>query len=173
MARRHLTGHINSQTHRYHLKQHKKHNSPVSRFNSNQSWAETERPPSVPLPIADSPHLVHDQQDMDIDSNMDVLPPVAESTHHGSDSKMLVPLSDLWDAISNSRYQNINSRGDLFQDLQDAKTFDELLSAMHPMTTSCDDIPLADDTGSDFGIELPPTGWYLNDTCTNKLTHMV
>ncbi|KAI6021802.1 hypothetical protein BKA83DRAFT_4055361 [Pisolithus microcarpus] len=31
-----------------------------------------------------------------------------------------VPLSDLWDAVSNSRYQRIHDTVDLFQDLQDA-----------------------------------------------------
>ena len=121
------------------------------------------------------------------------LPPGEESAPHEStsvrevpepiqlimpvdDEPELVPLSELWQAVSNSRYYHIDSSGDLFQDLKDPLTSDEHLfpmSAMWSTTTLCDDMPIADDAASDFGIDLPAAGWCLSSMpmYMNELTY--
>jgi hypothetical protein len=76
----------------------------------------------------------------------------------GLDETPFVPLKELWNTISNSRHQNIDGTGDLFQELQDALASGKPLFSM-PVTTlnpfPCDDIVLDEDKDSNFGIELP------------------
>lgn len=75
----------------------------------------------------------------------------------GPDDIPLVPLNELWNAISNSCYQNIDRTCDLFQELQDALAsgeplFSDPAAALNQFP--CDDILLDEDTESNFGIEL-------------------
>ncbi|KIN98709.1 hypothetical protein M404DRAFT_157203 [Pisolithus tinctorius Marx 270] len=76
----------------------------------------------------------------------------------GPDDIPLVPLNELWNAISNSRYQNIDGTCNLFQELQDVLASGEPLFS-DPATAlnqfPCDDILLNEDMESNFGIELP------------------
>ncbi|KIK76803.1 hypothetical protein PAXRUDRAFT_168729 [Paxillus rubicundulus Ve08.2h10] len=58
-----------------------------------------------------------------------------------------VPLSDLWNMISNSQYHNIETR-DLFQELQDTLASGKHLfsTPTSPLLSGCDDLALDDDS---------------------------
>ena len=84
--------------------------------------------------------------------------PPSPATSEPSDT-LLVPLSDLWDAISNSRYRSLGGNRDLFEELQEVLSLNaEMLST--PFVQSRFPAPgelshgeaVRDD---DFGIELP------------------
>ncbi|KIJ04667.1 hypothetical protein PAXINDRAFT_22039 [Paxillus involutus ATCC 200175] len=166
---KHVNSHANSLLHQRHVKYKTSGRTTLSGFhaphpNHTDQEVITALPPAFPSTL----HASRDPCNMDIDNCIggfdaeeDPTPGLSNSpplTHTlGLDETPLVPLNELWNVISNSRHQNIDGTGDLFQELQDALASGEPLFSM-PVTTlnpfPCDDIVLDEDKDSDFGIEL-------------------
>jgi hypothetical protein len=91
---------------------------------------------------------------MDIDIDNSSIPALDHDVPVDSDSE-LVPIPELWNAISGSHFYNseLKETGDLFNKLQCAITSGESLFPMllAPMTK---EISFDDETESNFGIEL-------------------
>ncbi|KAG1786007.1 uncharacterized protein HD556DRAFT_1508321 [Suillus plorans] len=81
---------------------------------------------------------------------------------HGPDHKV-VPVADLWDAISSSPFYQVNETCDLYEELQSALASGEQLFSM-PLAPASEEIGFDDETESDFGIELL-------DDCTLTASH--
>ncbi|KIN97723.1 hypothetical protein M404DRAFT_32063 [Pisolithus tinctorius Marx 270] len=96
-------------------------------------------------------------------SNLEDLDPVISQTSEPEPATadafptVEVPLSDLWNAISNSCYYCVHEPVDLFQELQDALASGDMpfyTPASHSIPT-CNDLGVDDGSDPDFGIELP------------------
>jgi len=83
---------------------------------------------------------------MDIDNAVHILDP------HGPDHEV-VPVTDLWDAISSSPFYQVNETCDLYKELQSALASGDQLFSM-PLTPVSKEIGFDDETESDFRIEL-------------------
>jgi hypothetical protein len=85
-------------------------------------------------------------------SAMDVDNAVHIPDTHGPDHEV-VPVADLWDAISSSPFYQVNETCDLYEELQSALALGEQLFSM-PLAPASEEIGFDDETESDFGIEL-------------------
>ncbi|KAG0692392.1 hypothetical protein DFH29DRAFT_985782 [Suillus ampliporus] len=86
---------------------------------------------------------------MDVDDTIPVQAAPIES-----DSEELVSVSELWGAISSSRFYQIDDTRDLFDELQSALASGECMFPM-PLAPVKDEVGFNDETESDFGIDLP------------------
>ncbi|KAG2115683.1 hypothetical protein BD769DRAFT_1629900 [Suillus cothurnatus] len=95
---------------------------------------------------------------MDIDIDNSSIPALDHDVPVDSDSE-LVPISELWNAISGSHFYNseLKETGDLFDKLQCALTSGESLFPM-PLAPMTEEISFDDETESNFGIELEDDG---------------
>ncbi|KAG1723899.1 hypothetical protein EDB19DRAFT_1915867 [Suillus lakei] len=85
-------------------------------------------------------------------SAMDVDNAVNIPDTHGPDHEV-VPVADLWDAISSSPFYQVNETCDLYEELQSALASGEQLFSL-PLAPASEEIGFDDETESDFGIEL-------------------
>ncbi|KAG1814553.1 hypothetical protein EV424DRAFT_1541382 [Suillus variegatus] len=104
---------------------------------------------------------------MDINIDNSSIPAPDHDVPVDSDSE-LVPISELWNAISSSRFYNLelNETGDLFDKLRCALTSGESLFPM-PLTPMTEEIGFDDETESNFGIELKDDGPLNTKGCVN------
>jgi hypothetical protein len=88
-----------------------------------------------------------DIDDPDISADHDVM--------IDSDSDPVVPVSELWNAMSSSRFYNsgVNETCDLFDELQCALASGESLFSM-PLAPMTEEVGFDDETESNFGIKL-------------------
>ncbi|KAG1851927.1 hypothetical protein F4604DRAFT_1883535 [Suillus subluteus] len=83
---------------------------------------------------------------MDIDNAVYILEP------HGPDHEV-IPVANLWDAISRSPFYQVNEPCDLYEELQSALASGEQLFSML-LAPASEEIGFDDETESNFGIEL-------------------
>lgn len=83
---------------------------------------------------------------MDIDNAVHIPDP------YGPDHEV-VPVADLWDAISSSPFYQVNETCDLYKELQSALALGDQLFSM-PLAPASEEISFDDEMESDFGIEL-------------------
>ncbi|KAG2156935.1 uncharacterized protein EDB93DRAFT_1247115 [Suillus bovinus] len=103
----------------------------------------------------------NDNMEFTISSGMDIniddpgTPAPDHNVPIGSDSEPVVPISELWNAISSSRFYNseLNETRDLFDELQCALTSGESLFSM-PLAPMTEEVGFNDEMESNFGIEL-------------------
>jgi hypothetical protein len=86
---------------------------------------------------------------MDIDDGVYILEP-----HSPTQSNHVVPLGDLWNAVSSSPFYQGNKTCNLYEELQSALTSGEQIFSM-PLAPVSKEISFDDETESNFGIELP------------------
>lgn len=175
MDLKHIVSHANSLLHQRHVKYKTSGRTALSASHTPHPSHAEQEVATAPLPdLPGTSHTSCDPCNMDVDSLDDLEflggfdaeedptsgpseSPVLTHTP-GPNDTLLVPLNELWSAISNSRHQNIDGTRDLFQELQDALASGESLFSMPAAPLNplpCDDIVLDEDKESNFGIELP------------------
>ena len=92
---------------------------------------------------------------MDIDIDNPGIPALDHDVLIDSDLELVVPISELWNAMSSSRYYDleVNETRDLFDELQCALASGESLFSM-PLAPMTEEVGFNDETESNFGIEL-------------------
>lgn len=174
-ALKHIKSHSQTDIHQRHLAMRSKNQTSISGFNrpSPDISVERARLSSPPLPIHES-GIIDTDNSLDVhltiehDANENIAgPPILGSPSSGSlelpgpSDSISVPLSDLWAAISNSRYRSLGGEleQDVFEELQEAlSAHAEIFS-----TPSLKSYPSVRrdfaheevDDQDDFGIEIP------------------
>ncbi|KAG1768093.1 hypothetical protein EV702DRAFT_1203415 [Suillus placidus] len=97
------------------------------------------------------PSPVDDRNDDFASSAMDVDDAVYILEPHGPDHEV-IPVADLWNAISSSPFYQVNKTCDLYEELQSALASREQIFSM-PLAPVSKEIGLDDEMESNFGIE--------------------
>ncbi|KAG1735638.1 uncharacterized protein EDB91DRAFT_1250472 [Suillus paluster] len=105
----------------------------------------------LPSPVDDGNDKNNGHNDV-ASSAMDVDDAVYIPEPHGPDHEV-VPVADLWNAISSSPFYQVNETCDLYEELQSALASGEQIFSM-PLAPASEETSLDDETDSNFGIEL-------------------
>ncbi|KIN94071.1 hypothetical protein M404DRAFT_169286 [Pisolithus tinctorius Marx 270] len=173
-ALKHIKSHSQSHIHQRHLKMWMKNQTTISGFQVQYpGLSDEQNHPSIPPYQICKSNPIIDEADLDslepqpvIEysdhpngpvSNLSDISPLQDMT--GKPGTLHVPLSELWEATSNSRYQSLGDDWDLFQDMQEslytnAEVFSTPFTQFH--------FPIHGDVAREevfeedhFGIEVP------------------